>query len=181
MVWIIRIIMVGLAAVVMTATGPSAQAQALSFDRLGLRIDEGDHVTVTDHAGRVLRGRVVDLSASGLSLQAGDVRHDLDGGDISVIRWRERDSLANGAWVGFLSGVGFLAAMARGSDGDAGLAMTFGALFGAAGAGIGVYFDAIYQPSRVIYGSEGSDRRLAVSPVLSASGDGGGVSVSLGF
>ena len=52
-------------------------------------------------------------------------------------------------------------------------------LFGAAGAGIGAGLDSLHQGSRVVYRAAPSDRRLAVSPVVSPERQ--GVSVSLGF
>ena len=170
-----RTIILVLAAVAVTAS--LAEAQRVSFDRLALQLNQGDAITVTHGDGQELRGRIVDLSSSTLALEADGLRRDLDRGDISVIHRRERDSLTNGALVGFASGVAFIVTFG-GSAADP-YALPWYALFGAAGAGIGVGFDALHQGSRVVYRAAPSDRRLAVSPVVSPERQ--GVSVSFGF
>ena len=158
-----------------------AEAQSVSFDRLALLVNQGDRIMVTDIAGRELRGRIVDLSPSTLSLQTDGLRHDLNGGDISAIRRRERDSLKDGAVLGFLSGaaiaVGFL--VQTEARNNSGLVLSFASLAGAAGTAIGVCLDGLHEGSQVIYSAGGSNRRLAVSPLLSRSRR--GLSVSLGF
>ena len=75
-----------------------------SFERLGLLLDQGERIRVTDGAGRELRGRLIDLSPSTLSLRVAGVRHDLREAAVAVIRRQRRDRLGNGALVGFLSG-----------------------------------------------------------------------------
>ena len=173
-----RIVLVLAAA---TATAPLAGAQSLSFDRLALELNQGDRVTVTDSGGQKLQGRIVDLSPSILSLQAGALRRDLNRDDVSVVQRRERDSLTNGAVFGFASGVGVALILVVGEGGYAAApaAAPWYALFGAAGAGIGACLDSLHQGSRVIYRAAPSNRRLAVSPRLSR--DGAVLSVSLGF
>lgn len=164
-----------------TITAPLAGAQTVSFDRLALQLNQGDRITVTDNEGRALHGRVVDLSSSMLSLQAGGLRRDLNGGDISVIRRRQRDSLKNGAGIGFASGAGIAVVLLSRCGGldHAGETLFYSSLFGAAGAGIGVGLDAMHEETRVVYRTAPSTRRLAVSPVLSPQRQ--GVAVSLGF
>ena len=175
-----RTITLVLAAVAVTAS--LAEAQRVSFDRLALRLNQGDRVTVTDSDGQETKGRIVDLSPSTLSLETAGRRRDLTGGDVSVIERRYHDSLGNGALIGFVSGVVFIATLVVAECADCATnpeVMPWYALFGAAGAGIGVGFDALHQGSRVIYRGVPSDRRLAVSPVVSRERQ--GVSVSLGF
>ena len=175
----IRTITLVLAAVAVTAS--IADAQGVTFDRLALQLNQGDSVIVTHSDGRRLRGRIVDLSASTLALQIDGLRRDLDGSDISVIRHRERDSLENGAAIGFGSGVAIsvsLFALFGGLD-QAGIVFFYSSLFGAAGAGIGAGLDAMHQEPRVVYRAAPSNRRIAVSPVVSPERQ--GVSVSLGF
>ena len=89
-----------------TLTASLAEAQNTSFDRLALLVDPGDAITVTDKDGRRLKGRLLDLSSTTLALQAGGLRHELDGGDISLVRRRERDSLKNGTLNGAVTGLG---------------------------------------------------------------------------
>ena len=128
-----------------------------------------------------MQGRIVDLSSSTLSLETAGLRRDLNGGDISVIRRRERDSLKNGAAIGFASGAAIMVGLFahHGELHHAGFVFFYSSLFGAAGAGIGVGLDALHENSRVIYSTTPSNRRFAVSPLLSR--DSGGLSVSLGF
>ena len=173
-----RTITLVLAALAVTAS--LAEAQRVSFDRLALQLDQGDPVTVTDSDGRRLRGRIVDLSASTLALEADGLRRDLSRGDVSVIQRRERDSLKNGAAIGFASGVAILVGLIV-PDGDLSPTgfMLLGSLFGAAGAGVGAGLDAPQEESRVVYRAAPSNRRLAVSPVVSPERQ--GVAVSLGF
>ena len=175
-----RTIALVLAAVAATAT--LAEAQRVSFDRLALQLNQGDSVTVTDGDGQRLRGRIVDLSASTLALETDGLRRELDRSDVAAIQRRERDSLTNGALVGFASGVALavwlVAAECPGCAADA-VNSPWYALFGAAGAGIGAGLDSMHQGSRVVYRATSSDRRLAVSPLVSRERQ--GVSVSLGF
>ena len=175
----IRTIILVLAVIAVTAS--LAEAQRVTFDRLALRLNQGDTVTVTDSDGRRLRGRIVDLSASTLALQTDGLRRELNRGDISAIQRRERDSLGNGAAIGFASGVAIIVGLFAHHGGldHAGIVFFYSSLFGAAGAGIGAGLDALHEESPVIYRTAPSNRRLAVSPVVSPERQ--GVSVSLGF
>ena len=59
-----------LAAAMLPLTASLAEAQTTaSFERLGLLVNQGDRVTVTDHAGQEFEGRLMDLSPTTLSLQ----------------------------------------------------------------------------------------------------------------
>ena len=162
-----------------------AEAQNTSFDRLALLVDPGDTITVTDKNGRRLKGRLLDLSSTRLALQAGGLRHDLDGGDISFVRRRECDSLKNGAINGAVTGLGVvvvpLLILVGDPDtdlGPAGVSLIL-SLYTGVGAGIGAGLDALIENSRVIYKAPPSRRRLTVSPVLSSERQ--GLSVSFGF
>ena len=172
---------IALVLVAATATAPLAEAQSLSFDRLALQLNQGDRITVTGSDGQELQGRIVDLSSSTLSLETAGLRRDLSGGDVSVIRRRERDSLKNGAAIGFASGAAIIVGLVAqyGELDHAGFVFFYSSLFGAAGAGIGAGLDALHENSRVIYSTTPANRRFAVSPLLSR--DSGGLSVSLGF
>ena len=153
---------------------------AASFERLGLLLDQGERIRVTDGAGRELRGRLIDLSPSTLSLRVAGVRHDLQEADVAVIRRQQRDGLGNGALVGFLSGAAVAVSLlnAEGSI-RRGAALPVMSLFGAAGAGVGVGVDALIERSQVVYRAEGASRRPTISPLLSR--DRRGLSLSLAF
>ena len=161
-----------------TLTASLAEAQNTSFDRLALLVDPGDAITVTDKDGRRLKGRLLDLSSTTLALQAGGLRHELDGGDISLVRRRERDSLKNGTLNGAVTGLGAAAVplliLVSHPDvdvGPAGVFLTLSLCVGA-GTGIGAGLDALIESSRVIYRASPSRPRLTVSPVLSSERQG---------
>jgi len=172
-----RIIALALATVVTAAS--FAGAQDVSFDRLALHVNQGDTITVTDGDGRRLHGQVLDLSPSTLTLQAGALRHELYGDEVAVVRGRERDSLKNGAAIGFAVGAGYIVSMAVAHRIDDPVIVYLALVFGGVGAGVGTGLDALHEDTKEIYRAVPSDRRLTVSPVLSR--DRQGVSVSFGF
>ncbi|MYH30420.1 MAG: hypothetical protein F4018_09525 [Acidobacteria bacterium] len=164
--------------VAVTTTPSLAQDQtATSFDRLWLLVNQGDRITVTDRAGQELQGRIVGLSPSTLSVQVNGVRHDLQEAEVSIIRRRQRDSLKNGALLGFMSGAALMASQMQGVHPGAKLMLS--SLYGAAGAAIGAGVDALIKDSAVIYRTRHSTRRFSVSPLLSR--DRRGLSLSVGF
>ena len=165
-----------LVAAVTTASLTEAQTVE-SFDRLALLVNQGDRLTVTDRAGEELQGRLVDLTPTTLSLQIDDGLHDLAEANVSLVRRRQRDSLKNGALLGFMAGAAIAASLTSATHPF--IRMSAMSLFGAAGIGIGVGFDAFVQDSRVVYRATRSARRLTVSPLLTR--DRRGVSLSLGF
>ena len=182
-----RALALALVAVLVTVAHAEAQTAA-SFDELPLVLRRGDRVTVTDNNGRSLKGRIIELSRSTLSLDARGARHDLHADDVSLIRQRRRDTLRNGALIGL--GVGafpaaILASWAYSYANNEGGSPVGGAAFCAGlslsvAAGIGAGVDALIRRSHVIYGPTGAaQRRLTVSPLL--SGHRRGVAVSLGF
>ena len=180
-----RALALALVAVLVTVAHAEAQTAA-SFDELPLVLRQGDRVTVTDNNGRSMKGRIIELSRSTLSLDARGARHDLHADDVSLIRQRRQDTLRNGALIGL--GVGaipaaYLSLLAHGyahnEGGESAASGVAGwSLLLAAGIGAGV--DALIRRSHVIYGPTGAaQRRLTVSPLL--SGHRRGVAVSLGF
>lgn len=140
-----------------TTTASLAEAQTVeSFDRLALLVNLGDRIAVTDHAGQELQGRLVDLSPATLSLKIDGVRHNLDAAEISAIRWHQRDSLKNGALLGFMSGAAVATSLIAGNCGwgcDPTTTALWTSLFGAAGAAIGTGVDALKLNSQIVFGS----------------------------
>ncbi len=145
-------LVLGLLTVAATVAASPAEAQTtsdhLSFDRLALLINQGDRISVTDRNGRELHGRLIDLSPGVLSLRIDYARHDLEEAEISIVRRRHRDSLKNGAISGFISGAVVAAILMRGAGEYHPGHFGFGLLFGAAGAAIGIGFDAAYAARR---------------------------------
>lgn len=164
---------------VVLGTVPVAEAQTGgSLQRLWRVVDSGDSVTVTDTFGRDVEGRVIDISASALSLRVRGLRVDLSAAEVSVVRQRHRDSLKNGTLWGLLTGTA-VAGIAMQLDQGHPTAELIGlSVAAAAGAGIGAMVDAGIQGNRVVYSAK-SDRRVKISPLVSR--DRRGVALSLGF
>jgi hypothetical protein len=138
------------------ATVAAAQETASSFHQLLVLVKPGDAVTVTDSAGRQIRGTITELSSSRLEVTVGGNRRALQEADISLIRHRRADPLDNGAKWGFGIGVavGLLGVAAAASEvgGSVGWGVPVGlALYGGLGAGIGAGIDATVTKEKVIF------------------------------
>jgi hypothetical protein len=134
-------------------------AIAASFEQLQVLVKPGNIVTVTDAAGSEVSGRIEGLTPSVLSLGLGGARRDFNEADVTAIRQRRADSLANGAWWGFGVGAGlaglvlvaFAACDICDGEVEPGVAAAAVGLYGAMGAGIGVGVDALIRRQQVIY------------------------------
>jgi hypothetical protein len=153
-----------------------AQELATSFNQLRVLVKPGDTITVTDTVGREVRGSIAELSDTSLVLLVGGNRRDMPADEVSVIRQRRPDSLANGAKWGLGIGVGLgllgVAAVASEDDvSDVGFAVLGVLLYGAMGAGIGVGIDAMISSDQVIFAARRSTAiaREAARPGLSLS------------
>jgi hypothetical protein len=144
----------------------AAQEPVKSFDQLETRLKVGDTVWVTDAQGREVKGKIRDLSATSLLLDAGGSPQGLEAARVSTIRVQQPDSLKNGALIGLVAGAvaGPLVAAAM-CEGEAGCVL----LFGGAGVGIGVAIDAARGGKKVLAyrapGASGS-ARLSIAPVI---------------
>jgi hypothetical protein len=131
---------------------------ATSFDQLALLVRPGNTITLTDASGSEVYGRIEALSSSALSLAFDGTRRDFLETDVTVIRQRRGDSLANGAKWGFGIGVGLFALAIAGCDEcrptsatEYALTAFAGGLYGAMGAGIGVGIDALERGEHTVY------------------------------
>jgi hypothetical protein len=141
---------------VLTVTGSSAQELAGSFDQLRVLVRTGDRVTVTDAGGRELQGTIAELSRSALALTVDGSRHVFAEPDITAIRQRRPDSLANGAKWGFIvgAGLGLLAGLTLASEYDgngSALIPVLALAYGGIGAGTGAGIDALHSGQQVIF------------------------------
>jgi hypothetical protein len=159
-----------------------------SFDQLNTRLRVGDTIWVTDAQGREIKGKVRDLSATSLLLDAGGTPQDLQAARVATIRLQPKDSLQNGVLWGALAGFvgGALSCGANpecaGDDGGASITAMLGLVGAAAGAGIGAGVDAaIKGPRLVIYRGAGtqSGARFSLAPVITPRHK--GVAVSFSF
>ena len=160
------------AAVVMCAATAHAQQIAGNFDQLRVLVASGDTLTVTDASGARLKGKLTQLSASGLVLDVSGVLRQFQDTTVMTIEKRGSDPLKNGALTGLAIGgvIGGLAigAAAGYTGGEAAAyALTGALLYGGIGAGIGAGIDALVEGRRVIYASTSSPTtKLTVLPVL---------------
>jgi hypothetical protein len=148
-----------------------AQPPATSFDQLPGRIRVGDDVWVTGDDGVEVKGKLWDLSPAALKVHAKSATTEFKAGSVRSVSTRDRDSLANGAWIGFAAGVGFAALVSSGCGDEYLTCLLFGGLFyGGAGAGIGVAIDAMVPGQKVEILRTApirSSTHISVAPIVS--------------
>jgi hypothetical protein len=188
-----------LCAVTFTCLTTAAQAQhtaAASFAALRATLKTGDTVFVTETSGKVTRGKIGDLSATTLELFV--PRRQPDGrsvlitrsliadSDVTSIQLEHRDSLWNGALIGFGTGAaigGFLGALACVGDFNCsnGAASQIGGAvlgIGMLGAGIGTLSDALIGHTRTtIYQARQRAAAVDIVPLLGPSRVGAWMSI----
>ena len=113
-----RLTLYSLALALMTPCRPASAQVVHTFDQVQTRLDRGDHVSLTDTAGRPARGTVADVS--GLSLQLfldGELR-TFDGAQLQQIDRLTPDSVKNGVLWGLAigAGAGLLGIVAAGAS-----------------------------------------------------------------
>jgi hypothetical protein len=156
---------------------PLAQAQdASSLEQLQKTVQLGDTLLVTDKSGKLIKGKVEQVSGTSLGLKAGGRRLDFAEADIVEIKKQRGDSLANGALIGALAvGAPVLVLAAATSDpndiccsgADAALV---GAAFAGVGAGVGALVDALHKHKETVYSSaRNQTARFYVGPMITSS------------
>ena len=136
------------------AQADAGSGVAASFEQLQVLVKHGNTVTVTDAAGAQVSGRIESLTPSVLSLDLSGSRSDFNEADVTTIRQRRGDPLANGAWWGFgiFAGLAVVAFSTCDECWDyPGFALGIIAGQGAMGAGIGVGIDALIRREQTIY------------------------------
>ena len=170
------------ACVFFAATSAQAQELAGTFEQLRVLVKAGDTLTVTDTAGRPVRGKLTNLSASSMSLTVSGTNREFQKADVNTITKRGSDSLKNGALIGLAVGGGLAVAgiaitVAEGGT-DAGFFAAAALTYAGIGAGIGAGIDALIEGQRVIYANPVSPTtRLSIAPFV--RGPRKGVLVSL--
>ena len=128
---------------------------AASFEQLQVLVSLGSTVIVTDAAGSQISGRIDSLTPAVLSLDVNGPRRDFSEADVTVIRQRRGDSLANGAWWGFGVGAAIAALAIRTCvecfTDEPGWMVAAVSLYGAMGTGFGVAIDALIRREQTIY------------------------------
>lgn len=138
-------------------------------DAIRQRAKEGQKVRVTDDQGREWQGRIDRFAPDNLELLTNDrQRRDLPYSSILRID-RPRDTLANGAGIGFVSGAAFglfvvVAVATDGWDLTAAQYVLLPAAYGGAGAGIGIAIDALVRRDPTLF--RRGDSRVTLAPTL---------------
>jgi len=182
-----RILAAG-AALLLLPVFAGAQEPVKSFDQLNTRLKVGDTIYVTDAQGHEVKGKIRDLSAISLLLDAGGMPQDFQAARVAAIQLQPKDSLRNGVLWGALAGFvgGALSCAASpdcaGDEAAAGMAVGLAIVGAAAGAGIGAGVDAaIKGPRLVIYRGAGtqSAARFSLAPLITPRHK--GVAVAFAF
>jgi len=176
------------------ATGQERPAAAQTVgasdaDAIRQRVKEGQKVLVTDEQGREWPGRIDAFAPDKVVLlMKGGQRHDFPYGEILRIE-RPRDTLANGALIGFASGAayGLVAVVVEENascepegffscgDPTGPAYVLVPAVLGGLGAGIGVGIDALIHRDATLF--RRTDSRVMVAPSLGRGVRGLSVSV----
>ena len=159
----------------------SAQTVPSSFKDMQFLVGPGNRVTVVDSTGAETTGRISELDASRLLIQAPSGPRSFSQDDVVVVRQRRSDSLKNGLAIGAAIGAGLgLAAEIScggndeycGAPGWVTLGMTVW------GIGIGTFADALLKtPTDVFRHGPGTIGSWSVSPIVARSGAGASVAI----
>jgi hypothetical protein len=151
-----------------------AQEPVNSFDQLDTRLKVRDTVSGTDRAGRKVKGKLTDLSASSVTvategMKDGDSPSRFEIRDITLIQ--RHDSMLNGVLIGFAAGfVGTLVgSKVGGTDCDADTCdevIGYSFLFGGIGAAAGLAIDGLRGP-KTVYLASIAGTHVSLQPLLS--------------
>lgn len=180
------ILVVALAA--MPALG-GAQEPVKSFDQLNTRLKVGDTVWVTDAQEREIHGKIERITADALTMNGSRI---LAAGGVSLVRYREHDSLKNGTLIGLGIGgsLGLAWCLAAATDDSphvsTGVECAEGfAVYGGLGTLLGLAIDAaVPGKMRVAYraaGAPGASNNGRLSTGLVVMPHAKGVAVSFSF
>ena len=166
---------------VLAASSAGAQPAASSLDELQ-PLAGGSTVAVVDRDGRTFRGTITEASATELLLRIGPGIRRFAANDVSAVRVRKRDSLANGALIGALVGGGLTAlAFLDNECRDDPACYQAVAAYAGVGAAVGLGVDALIRDDVVHYAAPGARTPLAVmvKPMVGPSRQ--GVRLTLAF
>jgi hypothetical protein len=167
---------------------PAANGSS-AFDQVSFKARIGDSVIVTDSSGREQKGKVLDFSPKSLSLAIHGKRRELPASDIRALDLQNRDSLKNGALIGFGIGmgvatVGVIAVAANSHSGEDIAIMAVGGtlIYGGIGAALGLLVDALVEERLPIYravATKPAATKLSLSPLITR--DKKGIALTLRF
>lgn len=167
----------------------AAEAPVQLSEGLAAAVKLGQTVLVVDMKGERHDGIVADVSPLSLVLVKSGKREEMGSNTIDRIMRNERDSLENGAAIGFLVGAGAVfvpAAIYCLGDGYCGGAdwSVFGfvsAIYGGIGAAIGTGIDALIRDHTVVYRRNGgTSPSFTIAPLVSSRTKGVALSLRWG-
>jgi hypothetical protein len=162
-----------------------AQASPTSFADLQRKVKPATMVSVTDDAGRTLRGTIASLSSSSLTLDAKNGRETLDQArvrELSVVR--RNTGKGAGAGFGIGAAIGFLGILLtchNCEDHSFAFAAAGAVMFGGLGAGIGAGIGASGTHEQLVYRAPvpQATSKFSVRPFTAPHG--GGIAAALRF
>ena len=173
---VIGIVCLGLVAG--SAGSARAQEVASSFGELSGKVKGSKTVYVTDDAGRKVKGKLVALSPTSLTVLNGTDRQTFEAGKVLELGTVRRQT-GKGALAGLAFGAMGGAVVMLGSCGDCGeyaapFAMAGAMLFGGIGAGVGAAVGAGRTHEQVLYRAPAAATasRFSVAPIISNRGTG---------
>lgn len=172
-----------LALVAGSAGSARAQDVASSFGELSGKVKVAKTVSVTDDAGRKVKGKLVELSPTSLTLLDGQDRQTFEAGKVLELSAVHRET-GKGALAGLGFGALGGAVLMLASCGDCGeyaapFAMVGAVLFGGIGAGVGAAVGAGRTHEQVLYRAPAAATasRFTVTPLISMRGTGAAVAL----
>lgn len=177
-----RSAMLGPLLVLTWGSGAAAQpAASSSLERLKAVVPAHSKVTVTDTQGQEFRGTIDDASESGLSLTIDGAMRRFEATDVSSVRVRRNDSLADGALIGAAVSGGLSSLMFLDNECHTDpVCYQAVAVYAGLGAAVGLGIDALIHGHAVVYtGRPRVQNRLIVAPIV-ARGE-KGVRLTLSF
>jgi len=167
--------------------GPVSAQQVSSFEQLQLMVKPGDRIEVIGTDGVSTKGKIENLTPASLRLKVKGTVRDFAQRDAIEIKQRRPDSLANGAWIGAVSGGGLvgLAAIATcaslGCHGDGPEFAAAAVAYTGIGAAIGVGIDAMITHRQTIYrqSAQTTLESVRVAPLIASGRK--GVALSFTF
>jgi hypothetical protein len=153
----------------------SAQPPTSDFGQLASRVRVGETVWVTGEDGREVQGKLWNLSASSLQVMSRGQATTFKSDSLLVVSARGRDSLANGALIGLVTGVVLGALVASVCEDDYWACFAgAGLVYGGFGSAIGVGVDAMTPgPKMEVYRRPAiQSARIRLAPLASPRAQG---------
>lgn len=155
---VLRVVLTVLAAPAIALAQPVA-----AFDRLADVLNGGDQVRVIQWTGVVVHGKVAALTPDAIALaREGGATERIARADVREISARRRDSLQNGAAIGFAATT--LVTCFAGSPDDGATCVAGAVILGGLGASAGMLIDAAIRRRVVVFRAAERSAVIEVRP-----------------